>query len=115
MTQRIWLQAYLYFAFRANDFRDRVIESLEKLKVALAKETRQTKDMLQIYRLQTQGLASDSEIREANKQFRDLLKGMGLGVLIVLPFSPITLPLVVKLGRKLGVEVLPDSFKDAGL
>ena len=60
----------------------------------------------------SQGQASPEDIKLANKQFRDLLKSMGLGVIIVLPFSPITLPLVVKLGRKLGVEVLPDSFKD---
>ena len=28
----------------------------------------------------------------------------------VLPFSPITLPFVVKLGEKIGVNVLPSAF-----
>jgi hypothetical protein len=33
-----------------------------------------------------------------------------LGVLAVLPFSPITLPFVVKLGERIGVNVLPSAF-----
>ena len=112
--QKLWLQAYLYFALHANYWRDQLVEALETLKVGLATETEQTKEMLRIYMLQTQGEATKKEIKYANKQLRDLLKSLGLGVIIVLPFSPITLPLIVKLGRKLGVEVLPDSLKDLG-
>ena len=114
LRQKLWLQAYIYFALNANYLRDRVVNALETLKVGLANESEQTKEMLRIYVLQSQGEATAAEIKEANKQFRDLIKGMGLGVIIILPFSPITLPLIVKLGRKLGVEVLPDSFKDLG-
>ena len=112
LAQKFWLRAYIYFALNANYVRDRLVHSLEILKKGLENETAQTKEMLKTYVQQSQGQASPDDIKLANKQFRDLLKSMGLGVIIVLPFSPITLPLVVKLGRKLGVEVLPDSFKD---
>ena len=40
----------------------------------------------------------------------DILKGIGLGVFAVLPFAPITIPLVVKLGAVGYVDVLPSSF-----
>jgi hypothetical protein len=33
-----------------------------------------------------------------------------LGVFAILPFAPITIPLIVKLGRKLGIEVMPSAF-----
>jgi hypothetical protein len=33
-----------------------------------------------------------------------------LGVFAVLPFAPVTIPLVVKLGQWVGVDVLPSSF-----
>ncbi len=46
----------------------------------------------------------------ANEQFLDILKGLGLGVFAVLPFAPVTIPLVVKLGQWVGVDVLPSSF-----
>ncbi|MBU2425362.1 MAG: hypothetical protein KKA56_00630, partial [Gammaproteobacteria bacterium] len=38
----------------------------------------------------------------------------GLGIFAVLPFAPITIPLIVKLGRKLGIEVLPSAFTPNG-
>ena len=80
------------------------------LKIALAQEKQETKEMLHIYRRYTQGLASKEELHTANEQFLDILKGLGLGVFAVLPFAPITIPLVVKLGQWVGVDVLPSSF-----
>lgn len=84
--------------------------SMMVVKQALAQETRETKVMLSTYQQFTRGRASKLEMEAANKQFLDVLRGLGLGVLAVLPFSPITLPFVVKLGQKVGVNVLPSSF-----
>ena len=84
--------------------------SLLVVKRGLAQETRETKIMLSTYKRFTKGQASKLEMQEANKQFVDVIRGLGLGVLAVLPFSPITLPFVVKLGEKLGVSVLPSAF-----
>ncbi len=66
--------------------------------------------MLSIYRRYTQGHTSKEELKRANEQFVDILKGLGLGVFAVLPFAPLTIPLVVKLGSLVGVDVLPSSF-----
>lgn len=80
------------------------------VKRGLAQESRETKVMLITYKRFTEGRASKLEMEEANKQFVDVIRGLGLGVIAVLPFSPITLPLVVKLGEKIGVNVLPSAF-----
>ncbi|KPH63456.1 hypothetical protein AMS58_10495 [Pseudoalteromonas porphyrae] len=80
------------------------------LKLALAQEKQETKEMLTIYRRYTQGDVSKEDLQKANAQFVDILKGLGLGVFAVLPFAPITIPLVVKLGQWVGVDVLPSSF-----
>ncbi|MFQ3189834.1 MAG: hypothetical protein ACI936_000960 [Paraglaciecola sp.] len=80
------------------------------VKQGLAQESRETKIMLITYQRFTRGQASKLEMEEANKQFVDVIRGLGLGVLAVLPFSPITLPFVVKLGEKIGVSVLPSAF-----
>ena len=111
-AQRMVLKTYLWAVRKLTGFRDNIIEGLEKLKVGLAQETDQTKEMLEIYQRQATGKATKEEVAWANHQFRDVLRSMGLGVLLILPFAPVTLPLIVKLGRKLGIEVLPDSFRE---
>lgn len=80
------------------------------LKSALRQEKQETKEMLEIYRRYTQGNASKKELKVANAQFLDLLKGLGLGVFAVLPFAPITIPVIVKLGQWMGIDVLPSAF-----
>lgn len=86
--------------------------SMIKLKGALAQEKQETKDMLNIYAKVTTGDATKVEIAAANKQFLDILKGLGLGVFAVLPFAPITIPILVKLAKMVGVELLPSSFNN---
>jgi hypothetical protein len=80
------------------------------VKRGLAQESRETKVMLITYKRFTRGQASKLEMQEAHRQFVDVIRGLGLGVLAILPFSPITLPFVVKLGEKIGVNVLPSAF-----
>lgn len=82
------------------------------LKEALSQEKKETKEMLVTYKRYTKNQASREDLKEANKQFADLLKGLGLGVFAVLPFAPITIPLVVKLAKMVGVDVLPSSFNN---
>lgn len=80
------------------------------LKIALAQEKKETKEMLYIYRKYTKRMATKEEIKVANKQFLDVLRGIGLGIFAVLPFAPITIPLIIALARKVGVEVMPSAF-----
>ncbi len=87
--------------------------NMVRVKHALAQEKQETREMLAIYRKYTQGKASKDEMRTANQQFVDLLKGVGLGIFAVLPFAPITIPIALKLGRWVGVDILPSSFQEA--
>ena len=77
----------------------------------LATESKETKRMLEIYIKYPQGKTSPEDIGFANKQFGDVLKTAGLGVFLVLPMAPITFPLIIFLGKKLNIDVLPSSFK----
>lgn len=88
----------------------KVRRQMLQVKHALAQEKQETIEMLITYRNYTQGKASKSELKEANQQFLDVLKGVGLGIFAILPFAPITIPLIVKLGKMVGVEVLPSAF-----
>ncbi|KAF7764485.1 hypothetical protein PCIT_b0497 [Pseudoalteromonas citrea] len=88
----------------------RLRRSMLALKVALAQEKQETKEMLSIYKRYTMGEGEKAELKVANKQLVDICKGLGLGVFALLPFAPITIPLIVKLGQWVGVDVLPSSF-----
>ncbi|MCU4676634.1 hypothetical protein N7931_13430 [Catenovulum sp. 2E275] len=80
------------------------------LKLALHQEKVETREMLDIYKRHTRGKASKEELAVAHAQFFDVLRGIGLGVFAILPFAPITIPVIVKLGRLVGVEVIPSAF-----
>ncbi|WP_143872903.1 hypothetical protein [Catenovulum sediminis] len=93
-----------------NASRLRLRRTMLALKTALRQEKKETQEMMDIYRRHAKGQASKEELSVANQQFLDLLRGLGLGIFAVLPFAPITIPLIIKLGRKVGVEVMPSSF-----
>ncbi|MCG9760824.1 MULTISPECIES: hypothetical protein [Pseudoalteromonas] len=88
----------------------RLRRAMIALKCALEQEKQETKEMLEIYKRYTLGRAQKSELKTANAQLVDILKGLGLGVFAVLPFAPITIPIIVKVGQLVGVDVLPSSF-----
>lgn len=90
-------------------------KSLLVLKKGLAQEKEETKRMLQIYHKFTIGDATEAELQEANQQFIDVLRSLGLSIVVILPFSPVTLPALVKLGNKLGIEILPSAFREGAL
>ncbi|MGJ8692244.1 MAG: hypothetical protein ACSHW0_07160 [Thalassotalea sp.] len=81
-----------------------------RLRQALAQEKAETKIMLAIYRKHTFGKATKEELTIANKQFIDILKGLGLGIFAILPLAPITIPIIVKLARLVGVDLIPSAF-----
>ncbi len=88
----------------------RLRRDLLAVKKALAQEKEETREMLLIYRKFTHGEASDAEMRVANEQLVDLVKGLGIGIFAALPFAPITIPFIIKLGKRLGIDVLPSAF-----
>ena len=51
------------------------------------------------------------ELDQANKQFSDLLKGLGLAGVFALPGGLLAIAFIVKLGEKLGVDIIPEKYK----
>ena len=87
--------------------------ALALLKVTLKHDTENSREMLKTYYSFTQGNTTKEDLEKANKQLNIVLKELGFGVLTVLPFSPITIPLVAKLARKYDIDIVPDWFKDS--
>ena len=81
---------------------------LLKLKDSFLEESEENKKMLDVYIKSIEGEASDDEIDYANNQLNQIFKSLGLGVRTVLPFSPITIPLVIKKAQELGIDIIPN-------
>lgn len=88
----------------------RIRRDLLAIKLALAQEKAETHEMLAIYRKFTHGDASKEELKVANEQLVDVIKGLGIGIFATLPFAPITIPFIIKLGKRMGIDVLPSAF-----
>lgn len=101
----------LWLTTHNRTFKVHVKKFLVACKRALEIETEETKQMIQIYLRSAHGAASKEELRIAHKQFRDLLKSLGLGALLILPFAPLSLPLVISIGKRLGIDILPSFMK----
>ena len=84
---------------------------LLKLKDSFLEESEENKKMLDVYIKSIEGEASDEEIDYANNQLNQSFKSLGLGVLTVLPFSPITIPFVIKKAQELGIDIIPNWYK----
>lgn len=84
---------------------------LLKLKDSFLEESEENKKMLDVYIKSIEGEASDNEIDYANNQLNQIFKSLGLGVLTVLPFSPITIPFVIKKAQELGIDIIPNWYK----
>ncbi|PIP90079.1 MAG: hypothetical protein COW01_09370 [Bdellovibrionales bacterium CG12_big_fil_rev_8_21_14_0_65_38_15] len=90
----------------------RLVLVLKKIRRALERESIETKDMIMTYLKFSRGLATEEEMKDANLQFQDFLKTIGLGVFAVLPFAPLTIPFLVTFGKRIGIDVIPDSFRE---
>ena len=87
---------------------------LEKLIKALQEENEANREMLDNF---FRYLETEDHIylRLANKQLKEILKGAGLGILLILPFSPITIPYLFKRAKKLGIDIVPNWYQKLDL
>ena len=67
--------------------------------------------MLDTYIKFAEGSASEEELEIANSQLQQIFKNLGLGILIVLPFSPITLPYIFTEAKELNIDLIPNWYK----
>ena len=82
-----------------------------KLKESFLEESEENRKMLDIYVKSIEGQASEEEIKYADNQLKQIFKNLGLGILTVLPFSPITIPYVVKKAQEYGIDIIPNWYK----
>ena len=92
-------------------FSKRFNKILSKLQESFLVENRENKKMLDIYLKYIEGSASEIELDQANNQLRQIFKNLGLGILLVLPFSPITLPYIFSKAKELNIDLIPNWYK----
>ena len=85
--------------------------TLKKLQQSFLTENIQNKKMLDIYIKYAEGDVSEEELNNANEQLKEILKSLGLGVLIILPFSPVTLPYIFSKAKELNIDLIPNWYK----
>jgi|TARA_B100000929_G_scaffold227542_1_gene183855 hypothetical protein len=91
---------------------------LANIFMAIKNEKEETKELAQLLKkyVEQQGSLSSEEMKKVKDQFSDILKMAGLSIPIMMPFSFVIIPLIMKLGQKVGVNILPTSFYgDSGL
>ena len=86
-------------------------QNLLKLKDLFLDETEENKKMLDIYISYIEGTANEKDLNEANKQLKEIFKSLGLGILVVLPFSPISIPYVLNKAREFDIDLIPEWYK----
>jgi ribosomal protein S13 len=87
--------------------------ALTKIQSILSNETRESNEMLRIYQkyiINNESITKE-ELEQANKQFSDLLKGLGLAGVFVLPGGLLAIAFIVKAGKKLGIDIIPDKYR----
>jgi hypothetical protein len=87
--------------------------ALTKIQSILSNETRESNEMLRIYQkyITNNESITKEELEQANKQFSDLLKGLGLAGVFVLPGGLLAIAFIVKAGKKLGIDIIPDKYR----
>lgn len=90
---------------------NKIQKYLLKLKDSFLEESEENKKMLDVYIKFIEGVATEDEIEYANNQLNEIFKSLGLGVLTILPFSPITIPYVMKKAQELGIDIIPNWYK----
>ena len=94
-------------------FDGRVKKIIDFLKEKLAEETGPSRAMLKTYSDYIKDEATDEELEKANNQLNELLKDLSLGLMTVIPFAPITIPMIAKFAKKHNIDLLPKWFKDS--
>ena len=83
------------------------------LKEKLAEETEPSRNMLKTYSDYIKDEATDEDLEKANNQLNELLKDLSLGLMTVIPFAPITIPMIAKFAQKHNIDIFPKWFKDS--
>jgi CRP-like cAMP-binding protein len=89
----------------------RLVDEAQRVRTYFAAQWGRGKVMTATYQNYLRGTATREEMERANAVLRDYLKMAGIGTLLVLPGAPLTIPLVAKLGKALGVDIFPSDVE----
>jgi CRP-like cAMP-binding protein len=89
----------------------RLVDEAQRVRAYFAAQWGRGKVMTATYQNYLRGTATREEMERANAVLRDYLKMAGVGTLLVLPGAPLTIPLVAKLGKALGVDIFPSDVE----
>jgi CRP-like cAMP-binding protein len=89
----------------------RLVDEAQRVRAYFAAQWDRGKVMTATYQNYLRGTATREEMEQANAVLRDYLKMAGVGTLLILPGAPITIPLVAKLGKALGVDIFPSDVE----
>jgi hypothetical protein len=92
-------------------FTKRFYSILSKIQDSFLEENLENKKMLDVYLKYVEGSASEEELDNANEQLKEILKSLGLGIMIILPFSPVTLPYIFSKAKELNIDLIPKWYK----
>jgi hypothetical protein len=84
-------------------------EVLEKVKTVFWTETKNSKEMWDIYKKASLGNASVNELAKANKIAQELMTTTRFAFLVALPGTVFFLPLMIKFAKEHGVDLVPAS------
>ena len=86
-------------------------KTLKKLRYILLTENQENFKIIQLYVAYLEGNADEEDLKKANDQFGEILKNLGLGFLVILPFSPVTIPFLFKKAQELNIDLVPNWYK----
>ncbi|HKW37023.1 MAG TPA: cyclic nucleotide-binding domain-containing protein [Burkholderiales bacterium] len=89
----------------------RLVDEALRARTYFAAQLGRGKVMTATYQNYLRGTATREEMEKANAVLRDYLKMAGIGTLLILPGAPVTIPLVAKLGKALGVDIFPSDVE----
>lgn len=88
--------------------------ALKSYRTIIARESTQTKQMLIVFKdmlhkeLGGNTNPTEEEIKQAFKQLKGVGKIAALTPLLILPGSVLTIPILVKLGKRYNIDILPN-------
>jgi len=91
----------------------KIKELLNNYLVFIKRESKQTRDMVLTFKellhkqLGGKTNPTQQEIQEAIEQLKDLGKITALLPIVLLPGSVLTIPILIKLGKKYNIDILP--------
>ena len=106
-------KGYKDFASRLNLNNEKSAKAFKVFFNSLRKEARETKQASYlVVKFLKEGKLSKKEEKELKLQFYDVLKIMGVGIpFFMIPGATVLVPFLIKLSRKLGLDIIPTSFK----